>query len=170
MALMAQQLADLRQARARAEKFSGEAMSEKMGALASITTDTSAVERGLGDHRDRATGCKTDMRRQCAEKQAATRRPRAAITEIGNDSGANIWRDWHSRSLSPFGVNEHLASAPVDVIQGKGRNFAGPQAELRQHHEDSIIPPPQSGRSVTTLEDRLNLRRGEIGRQARELP
>jgi hypothetical protein len=90
--------------------------------------------------------------------------------QVGNDSRADVWRDRHPRSLPPLGVNEHLAGSPVDIIQGEGRDFAGPHAELRQHHENGVVPPTQSGRSVATVEDRLNLHRREVGRQARKLP
>src|SRR5712691_5795387 len=163
-------MADLRQGRAGLEKLGGEAMSEKMGALARIATDTGAIECSLGNHCDRATGCEADVGSQCAEKQSATRRLRATITQVGNHSRADVWRDWHPRSLPALGANEHLAGSPVDVIQGEGRDFAGPHAELRQHHENGVVPPPQSGRSVATVEDCLNLHRREIGWQARELP
>ena len=141
-----------------------------MRSLARVAMDAGAIERSLGDHRDRATGCEADVGSQCAEKQSATQRLRAAITQVGSHRCADVRRDRHPPSLPAFGANEHLAGAPVYVIQGKDRDLAGPHAQLRQHHENGIVPPPKSGRSVATVEDCLNLHRGEIGRKARELP
>ena len=126
MALVSQQLADLRQGRAGSEKLGGKAVSEDMGPVVGVATDTGALQGGLGDHRNRATGCKADVRRQRAQKQPATRRRRAAITQVGNDSRADVWRHRHSRSLPTLGANEHLAGSPVDIIQGEGRDLASP--------------------------------------------
>jgi hypothetical protein len=81
VALVPQQLADLRQCRAGPKKLGGEAVSEKMGALVRLAADAPTLESGLGDHRNRATGCKADVGRQRAEKQSATPRPRATITQ-----------------------------------------------------------------------------------------
>jgi hypothetical protein len=130
-----------------------------------------AIECDLGDHRDRATGCKADVGRQRAQKQSATRRGgRATIKQIGDDSRTDIWRDRHLRSLTAHGADEHIARPPIYIIQGERRDFAGPHTEPRQHHEDGVVPPPQGSRSIATVENGLNLRGGEIGRQARELP
>ena len=141
-----------------------------MGALMRVAADAGALESGFGDHRNRAARCKADVGRQRAQKQLATRRPRATIAQVGGDSGANVCGHWHPRSLSTLGANERLARSPVDVIQGEGRDLIRPQAELAQHHEDGIVPPPQRCRSITTIEDVLNLRGRQIGRQAGELP
>jgi ornithine decarboxylase len=57
-----------RQGRAGSEKLGGKAVSEDMGPVVSVATDTGALQGGLGDHRNRATGCKADVRRQRAQK------------------------------------------------------------------------------------------------------
>jgi len=114
-----------------------------------------APQSGLGDHRNRATGCETDIRCRRAQKQLATRRCRAAITQVGDDSRADVRRHWHPRSLPSLGANEHLAGPPVDIIQREGRDLARPHAELGQHHEDGVVSPPQRRRSIATIEDLL---------------
>ena len=87
-----------------------------------------------------------------------------------NDGRSNIRKDRHPPPLPALGANEHLAGSPVDIIQGEGRDLVSPQAELRQHHEDGVVPPPQRRRSIATIEDLAHLRGRQIGRQARELP
>jgi hypothetical protein len=141
-----------------------------MRTVVRIAMDPGAIKSGLGDHRDRATGCEADVGSRCTEKQSATRRLRTTITQVDNDSRTDVWRDRHLRLLPALGADEHLAGSPVDVIQGEACDFAGPHAELRQYHENSVVPPSQSGRSIATVEDRLNLRSREIGGQVRELP
>ena len=101
-----------------------------MGSLVCVATDPGPLQSGLGDHRNRATGCKADFGCQHAQKQPATRRRRAAITQVGDDSCAAVWRHWHLRSPPTLGANEHLAGSPVDVTYGEGRDLVGPQAEL----------------------------------------
>src|ERR1017187_11019167 len=67
MALVSEQLPDHRQGRAGPKKLGGEAMSKNVSTLVRVTTDTSTIESGLGDHRDRATRCKADLGSQFAE-------------------------------------------------------------------------------------------------------
>src|SRR6266566_9385859 len=78
MALVSQQLADLRQGRAGSEKLGGKAMSEDMGSLVCVAANAGALQGCLGDHRDRAPGCKAEVGCRCAQKQPAARRRRAA--------------------------------------------------------------------------------------------
>ena len=40
---------------------------------------------------------------------------------VGNDSRADVWRDWHRHALPALGTNEHLAGSPVDIINHEGR-------------------------------------------------
>jgi hypothetical protein len=80
-----------------------------MGPLVRVATNAGALEIGLGDHRDRATGCKADVGCQRAQKQPATRRLGATIAQVGDDGCADVWRDRHPRSLPTLGANEHLA-------------------------------------------------------------
>src|SRR5262249_29941389 len=135
----------------------GEAMAENMGPLAGVSADTGTRERGPCDHCDRATTCETDVRNLRAEKQSATRRLRATMTQVGDDSCADVRGDRHPGSPPAFSANEHLAGSPVDIIQGEGRDFAGPHPELRQHHENGVVPPSHGSCSVATVEDLLNL-------------
>jgi len=155
---------------ARPEKLGGKAVSEDMGPLVRVATDAGAFQRGLGDHGNRATGGKADVWRQRAQKQPATRRRRAAMVQVGDGSCANVWRHRHPRSLPTLGANEDLAASPVDIIQGEGGDLVGPQPEPGQHHEDGVVPPPQCHRPIATIDHLLNLRGGQVGRQARELP
>ena len=91
-------------------------------------------------------------------------RPFASFLWPGNTADVTrlmpVWRHRHPRSLPTLGANEHLAGSPVDIIQGEGRDLVGPQAELGQHHQDGVVPPPQRRRSIATIEDLLNLRGG----------
>ena len=109
MALVSQQLADLRQGRAGAEKLGGKAVPEDMGPMVGVATDTGALQSGLG------------TRSACIVGVAVDRRARL-----------DVWRHRHPRSLPPLGTNEHLAQSPVDIIQVKGGDLVSPQAELRQ--------------------------------------
>src|SRR6202044_40575 len=167
---MSQQLADLRQGCTGAEKFSREAVPEDVSPLVRVATDAGALESGLGDHCDCASGGKADVRSKTAEEQPATRRLGATIAQVGDDGRADVWWDRHPRSLPALGANEHLARSPVDIVQGERRDLVGPQAELGQHHQDGVVPPPHDSCSVAAIEDLLNLPSREIGPQARELP
>src|SRR3954468_24024468 len=93
VALVAQELTDLRQCCAGAEKLGGEAVPEDMGAAVCATFDAHAIESGLGDHRDRTSGSKADGRGERADEQPPTRRPWTAIAQICNDSRANVPRN-----------------------------------------------------------------------------
>ncbi|WP_461196081.1 group II intron maturase-specific domain-containing protein [Bradyrhizobium sp. UFLA06-06] len=66
-----------------------------------------ACSRAVFDHRNRATGRKADVRRQRAQKQPAARRRRAAITQVGNDGRADIWRHRHQIRLAECGLEMH---------------------------------------------------------------
>jgi len=130
--LVPQQLSDLRQGRARSEKLGSETVSEDMGAAVCATFDSNAIEGGLGDHGDRTSGSKPDVRRECADEQPSARRLWAAAAQICNDGRANVWRYRHPCTLSALGANEYLAGAPVDIIERERRDLVGPQAELGQ--------------------------------------
>ena len=126
VALVPEQLTDLRQGCAGVEKFSSEAVPENMSPLVRVTADAGAIEGGLGDHRDRASGGKPNVRSITAKEQPPARRLRSAIGQVGGDGRTDIRRDRHPRPLPALGANEHLAGSPVDIIQGQGRNIAGP--------------------------------------------
>jgi len=170
VALVPQQLTDLRQGRAGPEKSGGKAVPEDMGPLACEAPDASTLESGLGDHRDRASGCKADAGSDRTQKQPAARRFRATIAQVGGDGSADVWRDRHPYSLPALGANAHLAGSPIDIIQCKGRDLVGAQAELGQHHKNGVVPPPDGACSIAAIEDILNLLGGQIGRQVGELP
>ena len=89
VALVPQQLTDLRQGRAGPEKSGGKAVPEDMGPLACEAPDASTLESGLGDHRDRASGCKADAGSDRTQKQPAARRFRATIAQVGGNNAAN---------------------------------------------------------------------------------
>src|SRR5215472_1891246 len=170
MALVQQQLTDLRQRRTGPEKLSGEAVPEDMSPLVREAADAGTLESGLGDQRDRVMRCKADAGSARAQKQPAARRLGSAIAQVGDDGCADVWRDRHLYSLPALGANTHLAGSPIDVIQCQGCYLIGPQAELGQHHEDGVVPPPDGACSIATIEDLLHLFGGQIGRQVRELP
>src|SRR5215471_4337878 len=86
------------------------------------------------------------------------------------DGSADVWRDRHPYSLPALGANAHLAGSPIDIIQCKGRDLVGAQAELGQHHKNGVVPPPDGACSIAAIEDILNLLGGQIGRQVGELP
>ena len=129
MALVPQQLSDLRQGRARSEKLGSETVSEDMGAAVCATFDSNAIESGLGDHGDRTSGSKADVWRECADEQPSARRLWAAIAQICNNGRANVWRYRHPCTLSALGANEYLAGAPVDIIERERRHLVGSQAD-----------------------------------------
>jgi hypothetical protein len=52
--------------------------------------DTGAIEHGLGDHRDGASGRKADVGNQRSEKHSPTRRQRAAGAQISDDRCTDI--------------------------------------------------------------------------------
>jgi hypothetical protein len=68
VALVPQQLSDLRQGRARSQELGGETVSEDMGATVCATFDSNAIESGLGDPSDRTSGSKANVRSDCADE------------------------------------------------------------------------------------------------------
>ena len=82
------------------------------------------------------------MRSKTAQEQPTTRRFGPAITQIGDDGRADVWRERHPRSLPALGADEHLAGSPVDIIQGEGGDLVGPQAEPGEQHQNGIVAPP----------------------------
>src|SRR6516162_3210368 len=117
MALVPQQLTDLRQGCAGSEQLGGEAVPKNMSPMVGIATDAGALESRPGDHRDRASGGKADARSKAAEEQPATRRLGPTMTQVGNDSDADISRDGDPCPLPALGANEHLAGSPIDIVQ-----------------------------------------------------
>ena len=170
MALVPQQLSDLRQGRARSEKLGGETVSENMGATVCATFDSNAIESDLGDHGDRTSRSKADVWRECADEQPSARRLWAAIAQICNDGRANVWRYRHPCTLSALGANEYLAGAPVDIIERERRDLVCPQAELGQQQQNGVVAPPHHRLSVATVESLPHLSGRQIGRQSCELP
>src|SRR5215475_2660224 len=132
-------------------------MPKKMCPLVCETRNASTFERGPGDYRDRATGCKADARSARAEEQPATGRLGSAITQVGDDGRADVWGNRHPCALPTLGANAHLARSPINIIQCKGRDLAGPQAELGQHHEYGVVPPANIGCAIATIENILDL-------------
>ena len=100
----------------------------------------------------------------------AARRGWAAILQVCDDGHADILRKRHACSLSALRMNEDLPRLPVDIIEREGCDLARPQSKPGQHHEDGVVPSPQSRGSITTVEDLLNLSGGQIGRQIGKPP
>ena len=100
------------------------------------------------------------MRSKAAEEQPATRRLGPTMTQVGNDGCADISRHRDPCPLPALCANEHLAGSPIDIVQGQGRDLVGTQAELGEHHQDSVIPPPHGACPIATVEDLLHLRGG----------
>lgn len=108
------------------EKFSSEAVPENMSPLVRVAADAGAIEGGLGDHRDRASGGKSNVRSIAAKEKPPARRLWSAIGQVGGDGRTDIRRDRHPGLMPALAVNKHLAGSPVEIIQGQGRNLAGP--------------------------------------------
>src|SRR5215813_10685657 len=92
------------------------------------------------------------------------------MTQVGDDSCADVWRNWHPCSLPALDADAHVTGSPVDIVQCEGRDLVSSQAELGEHHKDCVVPPPNGGCSITTIERFLHLLGRQIGRQVRELP
>ena len=71
---------------------------------------------------------------------------RATVTQVGEPPLRRRLEGSASSLAAALGANEHLAGSPVDVVQGEGRDLAGPHAELRQDHENGVVSSTQSGR------------------------
>jgi hypothetical protein len=54
------------------------------------------------------------------------------MAEIANERCPNVAGKRHSFDSLAFAAYENFALLPVQVIQGKGKNFATPQAESSQ--------------------------------------
>lgn len=79
-----------------------------------IALNAGAIESLLGDHRDGAAGCETDVRREHAQEQMPTRRPGASLANVSNDGLADAPTSQHDCLAASPTVNENLASAPID--------------------------------------------------------
>src|SRR5262245_6714792 len=145
-------------------------MAKKMCSLACKAPDANALERGLGDLRDRVIGAKAYTGSTSAQKQPATRTLGSAITQVSDDSCADVWRNRQPGALPALGANAHLAGSPIDIIQTEGCDLVGPQAEFGQHHENGVVPPSGSTCSIASIENILHLFGRQIAWQARKLP
>ena len=87
---MAEKLADLGKAGARSQKVGREAVAEKMGPLMRIAVNACPFECLLRDHRDGATGSKTDVRRKSSQEYSPTRRSGSPMPDISDDSCSDI--------------------------------------------------------------------------------
>ena len=72
MALVPQQLADLRQGGAGVQQFGGKAVAKNVGTLVRVAADAGALQCSLGDHRDRAAAAKADVGSKAAQEQFST--------------------------------------------------------------------------------------------------
>lgn len=77
-----------------------------------VAMEAGALQGGLDDHRNCATGSKSRPEAPaCAQTAGGT-------TTSGGDhagSSTDVRRHRHSRSLPTLGANEHLAGSPVDI-------------------------------------------------------
>ena len=137
-----------------------------------LTADERAELEGLT--RSTKTEHRTRLKAQIVLMAAEGAATRAIARAVGCTIGtASKWRVRYAKDrLAGFSeVGARGAEAKYDEISSGVRvDLIRPQAELAQHHEDGIVPPPQRCRSITTIEDFLNLRGRQIGRQAGELP
>ena len=88
------------------------------------TNQIGALESGLGDHCDCASGGKADARSKTAEEQPATRRLGATIAQVGDDGRADVWWDRHPRSPPALGANSpdrQSTSSRVSVATSSAR-------------------------------------------------
>src|SRR3984893_9981261 len=141
-----------------------------MGAAVCATFDSDAIESRPGNHRDRTSGSKADVWRECTDEQPSARRLWAAIAQICNDGRTNVRRYRHPCTLSALGANEYLAGTPVDIIERERRDLVSPQAELGQQQQNGVVAPAHHRLSIATVESLPDLSRRQIGRQSCELP
>jgi hypothetical protein len=79
---------------------------------------------------------------------------RPPVPEPGRDRLAGARRERHPVLAAALVVHRDQAGMPVQVVQGQGRDLAGPQAEPGQEHDDGVIPPPGSRGTVAAAQQR----------------
>jgi hypothetical protein len=139
-----------------------------MGPLTREASDPSTCESRLGDHRDRIAGRKADARSQRTQEQpATTRRLRTTITQVGDNSSADVCRDWHCYSLPTLGANEHLTGSPVSCNVRVATSFARKPSLARIMR---MAPAARWRWFDRNHRDIPHLFGGQVVRQVRELP
>ena len=53
--------------------------------------------------------------------------------------------------------DEYLPVVPVDVVQGKGHDFARPEPETGEQHQDGVAAPPDVTAPVAALEQTVHM-------------
>jgi hypothetical protein len=62
-------------------------------------------------------------------------------------------------------VDDHLAVAPVDVIQRQGGQLAAPQPEPQQRDEDRVVAAPERAAAITRRQQRRGVGPADPARQ-----
>jgi len=125
---MSEQFSDLIKRSTLPKQISCQCVAEEMGALANRID--AAADQGPPNNRGNRSGvCETTNRRPMSKENTSALSARASRMNIDCDSFADI--RWHRqlRSAPAFAPNGKQAVVPVDVIQSKGYDFAGPQAQ-----------------------------------------
>ena len=96
---------------------------------------------------------------------AGTRRTR--FTEVGGQGLANLDQEGQSLARLAFAANRQFSGMPVDIVEGHGDDFPGPQAKPSQQAQHGIIPLADRRRLVATPQQGFDLvdfqRQGEGG-------
>src|SRR2546429_6217806 len=104
----------------------------------------SATEKG----RDGLAG-HPPHRRDDANEHLPPTRCRAAGLEVASERLANVGGDWEPLLPLPLAAHHHLRAAPVDVVEGQSRHFAGTEAEANELQQDGVVPAPRRPLPVT---------------------
>ena len=105
-------------------------------------------ERLLHDAAHRGRSSELAERRPCRREEVPGGTRRARLAEVGRQGPADLSQEGQSLTRPAFAANGQLPGAPIDIVEGQGGDFPGPEAEPSQQAQHGIIPLADRRRPV----------------------
>src|SRR3990167_1969656 len=83
----------------------------------------------------------------------------SCLGEVRRDRLSHVGRHWQTPFASHLPVDDYLASAPIDVVELEGCDFAEAKAEPKHQSDDRGITTSDRRGDIVQLEQLLELRR-----------
>ena len=80
-----------------------------------------------------------------------------AFAEVGGQGLADLGQEGQPLARPAFAANGQFPGAPVDIVEGHGGDFPGPQAEPSQQAQHGIIPLADRRRPVAAPQQGFDL-------------
>ena len=145
---MAQQLLDLGERAARAQRLHGGEMPQP------VRVDHPEADTLCGGRHDLCypRGAEGGMGRHEPDEDGPALRARwTAIAQIGGDGGADISGDRQTLSSGSLAVHDDLAETPIDIIKLESGDFGRAQSEPGKQRQDREIPASSCARRQLLL-------------------